>query len=194
MRFIDLFAGLGGFHRALASLGHECVFASEIDDQLRELYKINFGVEPAGDIRTIYSADIPAHDILCAGFPCQPFSKAGNQLGWEDEVRGTLFVNIVEILKEHQPKFVILENVGNFDRHDNGKTWRTVKSTLKTLHYIVQATEHKASGGPGLISPHHLGFPHHGERFFIVASQEGVPDHVFPTPDRKRRTRSPTGG
>ena len=188
MRFIDLFAGLGGFHRALASLEHECVFASEIEDDLRELYKSNFRMEPAGDIRAINPAEIPAHEILCAGFPCQPFSKAGYQLGWEDEVRGSLFGNIVRILKEHHSKYVILENVGNFERHDNGNTWRTVKSVLEALHYHVQATEHKASGGPGLISPHHLGFPHHRERFFIVASMDGLPDRVFPTLDRKRRT------
>ena len=188
MRFIDLFAGLGGFHRALASLEHECVFASEIDDELRELYRSNFRMEPAGDIRAINPAKIPAHDILCAGFPCQPFSKAGYQLGWEDEVRGTLFGNIVEILEQHHPEYVILENVGNFERHDNGNTWKTVKSTLEALQYNVQATEHKTSGGPGLISPHHLGFPHHRERFFIVASKEELPDRVFPPPDRDRRT------
>ena len=105
LRFIDLFAGLGGFHRALGSLGHECVFASEIDGELRELYRRNFQLKSAGDIRAIEPAKIPSHDILCAGFPCQPFSKAGYQLGWKDEVRGTLFGNIIEILKEHQPKF-----------------------------------------------------------------------------------------
>ena len=188
LRFIDLFAGLGGFHQALESLGHECVFASEIDPELREIYRLNFGMTPAGDIRRIDAAKIPSHDILCAGFPCQPFSKAGFQLGWEDEIRGSLFGNIVQILKEHQPKYVILENVGNFDRHDHGNTWRTVKSSLEALDYNVQATEHKSNGGPGLISPHHLGFPHHRERFFIVASMEDLPERVFPTPDRNRRT------
>src|SRR5687767_5628643 len=83
MRFIDLFAGLGGFHLALSRLGHECVFASEVDDELRELYSKNFGMHPAGNIRDIPNSRIPAHDILCAGFPCQPFSKAGEQNGVE---------------------------------------------------------------------------------------------------------------
>jgi len=188
LNFIDLFAGLGGFHSALKSLGHECVFASEIDPDLREIYGRNFKLKPEGDIRSIDPIDIPTHDILCAGFPCQPFSKAGFQLGWDDEVRGTLFGNIVEILKVHSPRYVILENVGNFERHDNGNTWRTVRSTLEGLGYNVQATEHKASGGPGLISPHHLGYPHHRERFFIVASMMELPIKVFPKPDRYRRT------
>jgi DNA (cytosine-5)-methyltransferase 1 len=78
MRFIDLFAGLGGFHLALSELGHECVFASELDSRLAELYEKNFGLKPAGDIRTVPLRDVPAHDVLCAGFPCQPFSKAGD--------------------------------------------------------------------------------------------------------------------
>jgi len=188
LRFIDLFAGLGGFRLALMSLGHECVFASEIDDELRELYKHNFCMKCEGDIRAIDPTNIPSHDILCAGFPCQPFSKAGSQLGWEDEVRGTLFGEIVTILKEHNPRYVILENVGNLERHDDGNTWRTIKSVLEALEYHVQATEHKASGGHGLISPHHLGFPHHRERFFVVASKMELPVTVFPTVNRGIRT------
>lgn len=188
MKFIDLFAGLGGFHLALRRLGHHCVFASEIDEVLRDLYTENFGMECHGDIRAIKPEEVPDHDILCAGFPCQPFSKAGYQLGWEDEVRGTLFGSIAKILKEHHPKYVILENVGNFYRHDNGNTWRIVKSALEALDYDVQATEHKANGGPGLLSPHHIGFPHHRERFFVVASREKLPSHALPTPNRNRRT------
>lgn len=188
LRFIDLFAGLGGFHQALKALGHDCVFACEINLGLGEIYKRNFKMKPTGDIRSVEPSTIPDHDILCAGFPCQPFSKAGFQLGWEDEVRGTLFGYIVAILKERQPKYVILENVGNFERHDGGNTWRTVKTTMEGLGYHVQATEHKASGGPGLISPHHLGYPHHRERFFMVASLEDLPDEVFPAPIRDRLT------
>ena len=123
LRFIDLFAGLGGFHQALSQLGHECVFASEINEELRDLYQQNFGLPSHGDIRGINPKKIPKHDILCAGFPCQPFSKAGDQFGLKDELRGTLFGNIVEIIKE--PKYLILENVGNFERHDKGYTWAT---------------------------------------------------------------------
>ena len=161
LRFIDLFAGLGGFHVALSRLGHNCVFASEINEELRDLYQQNFGMRSHGDIRAVDLKEIPAHDILCAGFPCQPFSKAGGQLGLKDELRGTLFGNIVTIVKERKPEYLILENVGNFERHDNGHTWATVRQTLGRLGYDVRATEHKATGGPGLLSPHHLGFPHH---------------------------------
>ena len=185
MRFIDLFAGLGGFRIALEHLGHECVFASEIDPDLQELYCLNFPGEPKiyGDIR-FSRHHVPAHDILCAGFPCQPFSKSGAQAGMSDETSGTLFDEILHILKDHKPSYVILENVGNFERHDKGHTWRTVKSSLCKLGYDVRATEHVTTGGHGLLSPHHLGFPHHRERFFAIASLQGVPAHVFPSRDR----------
>jgi len=188
MNFIDLFAGLGGFRLALEELGHTCVFASEIDEELRDVYKANFGSLPCGDIREIEPIDIPNHDILCAGFPCQPFSKAGSQKGWEDNVRGTLFGQITLVLAKRKPAYVILENVGNLERHDDGNTWQIIKVALEELGYYVQATEHKASGGNGLLSPHHLGYPHHRERFFVVASKQSLPDSVIPLPDRKHRT------
>lgn len=182
MRFVDLFAGLGGFHAALASLGHECVFACEINTELQEIYLKNFPGSHGlvyGDIRE--SKDkIPAHDILCAGFPCQPFSKSGDQRGMRDKTRGTLFHEIVEVLEKHRPRHVILENVGNFERHDRGRTWKIVKASLSRLGYNVRGTEHIASGGHGLISPHHLGFPHTRERFFIVSSLDNLPDDPFP--------------
>ena len=185
MRFIDLFAGLGGFRIALERLGHECVFACEVDPELQELYGRNFpdGPEIYGDIR-ISKQYVPPHDVLCAGFPCQPFSKSGAQAGLSDETSGTLFHEILDILKRHKPTYVILENVGNFERHDDGRTWRVVKSSLGSLGYEVSATEHMASGGEGLLSPHHMGYPHHRERFFAVASREGVPKDVFPSRDR----------
>ena len=185
MRFIDLFAGLGGFRVALERLGHECVFACEVDPVLREVYSQNFphGPEVLDDIRESKHY-VPHHDVLCAGFPCQPFSKSGTQAGLNDETSGTLFHEILEILKSHQPSYVILENVGNFERHDEGRTWRIVKSSLRELGYHVSATEHMASGGKGLLSPHHLGFPHHRERFFAVASHESVPKDIFPSRNR----------
>ena len=181
MRFVDLFAGLGGFRVALERLGHECVFACEVDPELQELYCRNFpdGPELHGDIRTSKQY-VPPHDILCAGFPCQPFSKSGTQAGLSDETSGTLFHEILDILKRNRPSYVILENVGNFERHDNGRTWRIVRASLSGLGYEVTATNHKASGGDGLLSPHHLGFPHHRERFFAVASLTGVPRNIFP--------------
>ena len=189
MRFIDLFAGLGGFRVALERLGHECVFASEINSQLQEVYNRNFPVGPLiyGDIR-LSKQHIPPHDLLCAGFPCQPFSKSGAQAGLSDHTTGTLFHEIVEILEKHKPAYVILENVGNFERHDGGRTWRIVKSSLENLDYEVLGTEHITSGGEGLLSPHHLGRPHHRERFFAVASLQGLPTNPFPPRNRRAST------
>jgi DNA (cytosine-5)-methyltransferase 1 len=191
LRFVDLFAGMGGFHRALGSLGHECVFVSEIDEELRELYKKNFRESRNrvyGDIRE-FKSKVPKHDLLCAGFPCQPFSKSGSQNGRRDRTRGTLFHEIVEILKSHRPPYLMLENVGNFERHNNGRTWKIVRDSLGDLGYNVRGTVHLASrGGHGLISPHHLGYPHTRERFFIVASLEKLPLDPFPKRDRNRVT------
>ena len=189
MRFVDLFAGLGGFRVALKRLGHECVFASEIDGQLQEVYSKNFPEGPPvqGDIR-LAKGEVPPHDVLCAGFPCQPFSKSGAQAGMSDLTTGTLFHEIREIAEKHKPRFVILENVGNFERHDGGRTWQIVKSSLEKLGYQVRGTEHVASGGEGLLSPHHLGFPHHRERFFAVAALENLPARPFPPRDRQALT------
>ena len=189
MRFVDLFAGLGGFRIALERLGHECVFACELDPELQRLYGRNFpdGPKIHGDIR-VSKQYVPPHDVLCAGFPCQPFSKSGTQAGLNDETSGTLFHEILDILNRHRPAYVLLENVGNFERHDEGRTWRIVKSSLGSLGYKVLATEHKASGGDGLLSPHHLGYPHHRERFFAAASHTGVPKSVFPTRKRNATT------
>lgn len=193
LRFIDLFAGLGGFHIALKRLGHECVFVSEIDDDLREVYRRNFPetrFHTYGDISR-HKAMVPAHDILCAGFPCQPFSKSGFQKGVLDKTRGTLFHEIRDILEQHKPEYVILENVGNFERHDQGRTWTIVQESLKELGYDVQGTTHLGSGGPGLLSPHHLEppHPHTRERFFIVGRRESkLPPQPFPLPNRSSVT------
>lgn len=190
MRFVDLFAGLGGFHLALQRQGHECVFASEIDIELRKLYIQNFPYEENrtfGDIR-FCKDKVPQHEILCAGFPCQPFSKSGTQLGMKDKEQGTLFDDIVYILDRCRPEYVILENVGNFERHDKGRTWRIVRKKLKALNYDIRGTEHISSGGSGLISPHHLGFPHSRERFFIVARQGKLPQNPFPPTNRNSKT------
>ena len=189
MRFVDLFAGLGGFHEALSSLGHECVFACESDPELRDLYRLNYPRVRSvhGDIRNCKEA-VPEHEILCAGFPCQPFSKSGTQSGLRDKTRGTLFHEIADILASHQPPFVILENVGNFELHDAGRTWRIVRDTLLELGYQVRATEHVKTHGHGLVSPHHLGYPHTRERFFVVASSRPLPEDPFPPRHRRRRT------
>ena len=190
LRFIDLFAGLGGFHHALSGLGHECVLASEIDAELREVYLRNFpemAGKVVGDVRQV--ASFPEHDVLCAGFPCQPFSKSGRQKGTKDEARGTLFNEVLRAIDERHPYFVILENVGNFERHDNGNTWRVVREQLELRGYNVQGTLHASTpGGTGLVSPHHLGHPQHRERFFVVASLGQLPDHPFPAVRRNRDT------
>lgn len=190
MRFVDLFAGLGGFHAALSALGHECVFASEIDDELRDIYVQNFPSMRRriyGDIRESMNK-VPKHDILCAGFPCQPFSKSGAQKGVLDKTRGTLFHDILDILKAHEPRYVLLENVGNFERHDEGRTWKIVKASLEKLGYHVKGTEHLTSGGHGLVSPHHLGYPHTRERFFVVGTQKPLKIDPFPARNGHRKT------
>jgi len=134
--FIDLFAGIGGFHFALKSFGANCVFASEIDIKAAETYYANHNLNPKGDITKIDENEIPQHDILCAGFPCQAFSISGKQKGFED-ARGTLFFDIARIAAHHQPKILFLENVRNFVRHNEGKTLKTVLQILENLNYKV---------------------------------------------------------
>ncbi|NLR94950.1 DNA cytosine methyltransferase [Flammeovirga agarivorans] len=147
IKFIDLFSGIGGFHQALKELGHECVFASEIDSHAATIYKENHQLEPAGDITKIHASKIPTHDLLCAGFPCQSFSVSGKQKGFED-TRGNLFFEITRILEHHSPKFFLLENVKNIITHDKGKTFNTIINTLEGLGYkvftkLINASEFK---------------------------------------------------
>lgn len=176
LKFIDLFAGLGGFHLALSQLGCECVFASELQPDLRTLYKTNFGMECHGDINAVdLRADIPKHDILCAGFPCQPFSKAGKQQGFDDDKeRGNLFYKIMEILGNHQPEYVILENVSNLKSHDKGRTYEIIYNLLSVLYDVKEA----------ILSPHFFGIPQHRKRIYIVGrlkSKGGLKGFSFPS-------------
>ncbi|MBP7966885.1 DNA (cytosine-5-)-methyltransferase [Candidatus Woesebacteria bacterium] len=174
MKFIDLFAGLGGFHIGLEALGHKCVFACDLDKNLAELYEKNFNIKVSGDIKKINVKDIPKHDILCAGFPCQPFSIAGRQHGLKDTERGTLFVNdIVRILKYHDTPYVLLENVRNILKHDKGNTWEIIiKALTETLNYNVQFK---------ILSPHQYGIPQIRHRVFIVASKKSLSNFNWPT-------------
>lgn len=159
-KFIDLFAGIGGFHQAMENLGGECVFASEIDGYCIETYKRNYGMDADYDIRNVEAPDIPEHDVLCAGFPCQSFSKAGYQKGMSD-TRGTLFFEIERILEYHHSKYIILENVRNLVSHDSGNTWKTIHSHLKNLGYRLTPV-------PIIISPHQFGVPQLRERVVIL--------------------------
>lgn len=174
MKFIDLFCGLGGFHLALSSLDHQCVFASEIDDTLCDLYEKNFGIKPIGDIRKVKIDEIPDHDILCAGFPCQPFSKAGDQKGLACPRWGDLIGYVIEIIRGRKPEFFILENVPNLLKHDNGETWRTIEHQLKADGaYDVKAK---------VLSPHKFGIPQIRERVYVVGSKHDLSGFEWPSP------------
>ncbi len=141
--FIDLFAGIGGFHLAMHRLGGECVFASEIDKEARKTYEYNYkSISPAlfanglfnDDIRQVTPHDIPDFDVLCAGFPCQPFSQAGYKRGFNDNhhsERGNLFFNIVDIIEAKQPKAFFLENVRGLVNHDSGRTFKIIREILE---------------------------------------------------------------
>lgn len=160
-KFIDLFSGIGGFHQAMEQLGGTCVFASDIDKYAIETYKENYGIDSDVNIRDIKVEDIPKHDVLCAGFPCQTFSKAGKQKGFDDETKGTLFFEIERILEYHKTKFIILENVRNLVSHDHGNTWKTIYNHLKKLGY-------RLTPEPLILSPHQLGVPQLRERVVIL--------------------------
>jgi DNA (cytosine-5)-methyltransferase 1 len=178
MKFIDLFAGLGGFHVALNQLGHECIFASEIDPDLQDLYFRNFGIKPKGDIRAVPIDLIPKHDILCAGSPCQPFSKAGEQSGFNCPKWGDLLEYVIKILKFHKPKFFIIENVPNLGRHDNGSTFKLLKRRFTAAGYKTDSA---------YLSPHEFGIPQIRERIFIIGSRGSLSHFSWPLIDKKAK-------
>ena len=171
LRFIDLFCGIGGFRHAFEKLGCECVFSSDWDAWARKTYEANFGEEPAGDIRLVHASSIRAHDIVCGGFPCQPFSLAGvskkNSLGrahgFDDEKQGNLFYEIVRLLEYHRPAAFVLENVKNLKSHDKGNTFRVIHRTLtEDLGYhvqvqIIDARDHFKKEGIHWSSPSYTG-------------------------------------
>lgn len=181
MKFIDLFAGLGGFHKALSTLGHECVFASEINPELKELYFENWGIKADGDIIEIVGnniSKIPEHDILCAGFPCQPFSQAGKRMGTDDK-RGNLFYEIIKILKFRKPQFLVLENVPHLSNHDNKRTINKMKEELSLLGYDITSK---------VYSPIEFGIPQNRKRIFIVGSFNGLGGFTFDNVDDNKIT------
>ena len=175
--FVDLFAGIGGFHAALSALGGECVHASEIDEAAAQIYQHNWDMSVAGDIvpATTDRMDVPPHDVLAAGFPCQPFSKSGFQRGM-DEARGTLFWNICRILEERRPSIVLLENVRNIAGPRHAHELDVIIRSLRELGYQVSSTP--AVFSPHLLAPWLGGRPQIRERVFIVGTYVGT-EHSF---------------
>ncbi len=171
LKFIDLFCGIGGFRIAFERAGCECVFSSDWNEKAQETYAANFGEKPHGDIHTIAVADIPKHDILCAGFPCQPFSIAGvskklslgRAHGFDDKEQGNLFFTLADIIDFHQPDAFVLENVKNLKSHDQGRTFQIIYDTLtNALGYTVY---HKIIDAQSVV-------PQHRERIFLIGFKE----------------------
>jgi len=177
LTFIDLFAGIGGFHLALHDVGAKCVFVSEWDDPARQTYENNFKkIQPelfnkgffAGDITKIDPINIPNFDIMCAGFPCQPFSISGKQKGFQD-TRGTLFFNVLEIIKAKQPKVVFLENVKHLKHHDDERTFKRIQTEIQKAGYWFTETNTKVMNTADFTD-----IPQNRERIFMVALDCGV--------------------
>ena len=160
MKFVDLFCGIGGFHSALSELGHECVFACDSDRDAATVYERNFGISAHKDIRDC--KDLPEFDILCAGFPCQPFSKAGFLNGFNHKIAGKMFFHLFRIIKYHKPKYLFLENVPTLLSHNEGKTWNFMKNQISKLKYEV---DYK------VLSPVDYNIPQTRDRLYIVAKQ-----------------------
>lgn len=177
-KFVDLFAGIGGFHAALGALGGECVYASEWDKDAARIYERNWNLKPDGDITLAANDDImnvPEHDVLVGGFPCQPFSKSGKQMGME-ETRGTLFWNIAKIIEVRKPAIVLLENVQNITGPRHLHEWQVIIKTLRDLGYRV--SENPMVVSPHLIRPEFGGRPQVRNRVFIAATRipKGIPN------------------
>ncbi|MDR0957129.1 MAG: DNA cytosine methyltransferase [Candidatus Nomurabacteria bacterium] len=206
VKFIDLFAGIGGFHMAFHNAGGDCVFASEWDDAARKTYEANYKkISPklfetktaknsldggklfstplfAGDITKVDPNDIPDHDVLTGGFPCQPFSQAGFKKGFED-TRGTLFFNVAEILKTKKPRAFFLENVRGLLNHNNGETIKTIERVLREIGYSFDYKIVRASD---------FGLPQHRPRLYMVGFRDKPKDYhfIFPEPTGKKMTMS----
>lgn len=177
--FIDLFSGIGGFHLALSSYGAKCVFASEINEAAAKIYYKNFKFKPKGDIRRISNEEIPKHDIICAGFPCQPFSISGNQNGFNDE-NGKLFFEIYRIARYHKPKLIILENVKNLLTHNNGKTIGIIEDRLKQIGYTTYKT---------VLCATDFSVPQARKRIYIVAFRTDLEVTNFKFPKGKGKLK-----
>lgn len=170
--FIDLFCGLGGFRLALESFGGKCVFGSDIDKYVSETYADNFGDNPLSDITKVDEKQIPPHNILCAGFPCQAFSISGKQKGFDD-TRGTLFREVVRIAKYHKPEILLLENVKNLQNHDGGKTFEIIKNDIEAIGYNMYYKVLNASN---------YGIPQARERLYMVCIRRDIDNKKFEFP------------
>lgn len=171
-KFIDLFAGIGGIRLGFESVGGQCVFSSEFDEDACKTYEVNFGEHPSGDITKINAEDIPDFDILLGGFPCQAFSIIGKKEGFANETCGTLFFDIERILKVKRPTAFMLENVRNLVAHDNGNTFKVIREHLEALGYIVHAK---------VLNALDFGVPQKRERIIIVGFLKDIP-FEFPKP------------
>lgn len=161
--YVSLFSGIGGFETALNRLGGKCVLASEIDKFANKAYEVLYGHPTAGDVTKIVAEDVPDHDILVGGFPCQAFSVAGKRLGFDD-TRGTLFFEIARIAKTKRPKLLLLENVKGLVSHDKGKTLDTLVQTLNDIGYTIDFN---------VLNSKYFGVPQNRERIFIVGVLNG---------------------
>ena len=166
LRFIDLFCGIGGFHQGFKNMNGKCVFACDIDDSCRKTYEENYNVKPESDITKINIEQIPAFDVLCAGFPCQPFSKAGFQKGFNDD-RGNLFFYLCDIVKHHKPKYLLLENVRNLASHDDGNTWKVIYDQIDKLGYYTYSL-------PLILNVLHFNVPQNRERVIIMCKRKDL--------------------
>ena len=171
-KFIDLFAGIGGMRIPFEELGGKCVFTSEIDKFAQKTYEANFGEVPHGDITKINAEDIPKHDLLLAGFPCQAFSHAGLKKGFED-TRGTLFFDIARILKHHMPKAFLLENVKALETHDNKRTITKIIDVISKIGYLPSIQ---------VLNAKDYGLPQNRERIFIIGIKDRFMNFNFPYP------------
>jgi len=164
LKYIDLFCGIGGFHQALSKLGCECVLACDIDKSCQENYKENYNINVVDDVTKIDPSTIPDFDIICGGFPCQPFSNGGNKKAFQDD-RGLLFDEIMRLAKEKKPRFMFLENVKNILKVSNGEVLKYIKDKIANLGYYLQIFQ---------MSPHHYGVPQQRERIYFVCVRNDI--------------------
>lgn len=182
LTFIDLFAGIGGIRKGFEDEQTKCVFSSEWDKFAVKTYKANYGETPYGDITKINELDIPNHDVLLAGFPCQPFSNIGKREGFSHKTQGTLFFDVLRILKEKQPKMFLLENVKGLLTNDNGRTFKVIMKSLKELNYTVFYK---------VLDAQNFGLPQRRERVVIVGFREDLRVNEFNIPEGNKELRVP---